>query len=174
MVDEFLALAYHQSRGLPVVIARLFNTVGPRQIGRYGMVVPRFVKQALAGDPITVFGDGRQSRCFCDVSDTVRALADLAGHPDAVGRVFNVGSSEETTILALAERVKTATGSRSPIQLIPYDQAYAPGFEDMRRRVPDTSRIQRLCGWRPRLTLDDILTRMTDHIMLNDNLMSSG
>ncbi len=172
MVDEFLALAYHQSRGLPVVIARLFNTVGPRQIGRYGMVVPRFVKQALAGEPITVFGDGQQSRCFCDVSDTVRALADLASHPDAVGQVFNVGSTEEVNILQLAERVKTATGSRSTIELIPYDQAYAPGFEDMRRRVPDTSRIQRLCGWQPRLSLDDILTRMTDHMLLTDNSMS--
>jgi UDP-glucose 4-epimerase len=166
MVDEFLALAYHQSRGLPVVIARLFNTVGPRQTGRYGMVVPRFVKQALAGEPITVYGDGQQSRCFCDVSDTVRALVDLAQLTDAVGRVFNVGSAEETTIMALAERVKEATGSRSSIQLIPYDQAYAPGFEDMRRRVPDTSHIERLCGWQASLSLDDILARMISHLQL--------
>ena len=158
MVDEFLALAYHQSRGLPVVIARLFNTVGPRQTGRYGMVIPRFVKQALAGEPITVFGDGRQSRCFCDVSDTVRALVDLASHPQAIGRVFNVGSTDEVTILDLAERVKGITGSASAIQLIPYDQAYAPGFEDMRRRVPDISRIHALTGWRPQRTLDEILT----------------
>lgn len=158
MVDEFLALAYHQSRGLPVVIARLFNTVGPRQTGRYGMVIPRFVKQALAGDPITVFGDGRQSRCFCDVSDTVRALVDLASHPQAIGRVFNVGSTDEVAILDLAERVKGITGSDSAIQLIPYDQAYAPGFEDMRRRVPDISRIHALTGWRPQRTLDEILT----------------
>jgi len=158
MVDEFLALAYHQSRGLPVVIARLFNTVGPRQTGRYGMVIPRFVKQALAGDPITVFGDGRQSRCFCDVSDTVTALVDLAHHPQAIGRVFNVGSTDEVTILDLAERVKVITGSRSTIQLIPYDQAYAPGFEDMRRRVPDITRIQALIGWQPQRNLDEILT----------------
>ena len=161
MVDEFLALAYHQSRGLPVVIARLFNTVGPRQTGRYGMVVPRFVKQALAGEPITVFGDGRQSRCFCDVSDTVRALIDLASHTGAVGRVFNVGSTEEVTILDLAERVKAITGSDSTIQLIPYDQAYAPGFEDMRRRVPDITRLHSLIGWRPQRNLDAILTDVT-------------
>jgi len=158
MVDEFLALAYHQSRGLPVVIARLFNTVGPRQTGRYGMVIPRFVNQALAGDPITVFGDGRQSRCFCDVSDTVRALVDLASHPQAIGRAFNVGSTDEVAILDLAERVKGITGSDSAIQLIPYDQAYAPGFEDMRRRVPDISRIHALTGWRPQRILDEILT----------------
>lgn len=157
MVDEFLALAYHQSRDLPVVIVRLFNTVGPRQTGRYGMVIPRFIKQALAGEPITVFGDGGQSRCFCDVSDTVRALIGLVGHNDAVGRVFNVGSTEEITILDLAERVRMITGSHSPIQLIPYDQAYAPGFEDMRRRVPDITRIHSLIGWRPQRDLDAIL-----------------
>ncbi len=161
MVDEFLALAYHSSRNLPVVIARLFNTVGPRQTGRYGMVIPRFVSQALAGEPITVFGDGQQSRCFCDVSDSVRALVALAGHEAAVGKVFNVGSSEEVSILQLAERVKTTTGSDSNIQLIPYDQAYAPGFEDMRRRVPDTTRIHSLCGWQPHLSLDETLARMT-------------
>jgi UDP-glucose 4-epimerase len=157
MVDEFLALAYHQSRDLPVVIVRLFNTVGPRQTGRYGMVIPRFVKQALADEPITVFGDGRQSRCFCDVSDTVRALISLVGRDDAVGRVFNVGSTEEITILDLAERVRMITGSHSSIQLIPYDQAYAPGFEDMRRRVPDITRIHSLIGWRPQRNLDAIL-----------------
>ncbi len=143
------------------MIARLFNTVGPRQTGRYGMVIPRFVSQALAGEPITVFGDGQQSRCFCDVSDSVRALVALAGHEAAVGKVFNVGSSEEVSILQLAERVKTTTGSDSNIQLIPYDQAYAPGFEDMRRRVPDTTRIHSLCGWQPHLSLDETLARMT-------------
>ncbi len=163
MVDEFLSLAYHSTRNLPVVIARLFNTVGPRQTGRYGMVIPRFVNQALAGEPITVFGDGQQSRCFCDVSDTVRALVALTSHEDAVGKVFNIGSNEEVSIMELAERVKLAADSDSDIRLIPYDQAYAPGFEDMRRRVPDTSRIRNLCGWQPRLSLDETLARMNDY-----------
>lgn len=160
MVDEFLALAYYREKGLPVVIARLFNTVGPRQTGRYGMVIPRFVSQALRGLPLTVYGDGRQSRCFCDVSDTVRALMGLAEHPDAVGRVFNVGSTDEITIRDLAERVLVVTGSGSPIHFVPYDQAYAPGFEDMARRVPDTSRIEALLGWRPQVPLDTILSRV--------------
>ncbi len=160
MVDEFLALAYHREKDLPVVIARLFNTVGPRQRGRYGMVIPRFVEQALRGEPITVYGDGLQSRCFCDVSDVVRAFMGLIEHPQAVGRVFNVGSTEEITILDLARRVKAVTGSASPIEFIPYDQAYAPGFEDMRRRVPDTGRIRALLGWEPRVSLDEILARV--------------
>ena len=162
MVDEFLALAYHQKFDLPVVIARLFNTVGPRQTGRYGMVVPRFVKQALAADPITVYGDGSQSRCFCDVSDTVRALAALLENEEAVGQIFNVGSTEEISILDLAKRVKMLLNSNSPIHFIPYEQAYAPGFEDMQRRAPDTTRINRLTGWQPRLHLDDILQRVAD------------
>jgi UDP-glucose 4-epimerase len=161
MVDEFLALAYFQKHDLPVVVARLFNTVGPRQIGRYGMVVPRFVRQALASEPITVYGDGSQSRCFCDVSDTVRALVTLLTHPQAVGQVFNVGSTEEVTILELAQRVKSVTGSDSPISFVPYDEAYAPGFEDMQRRVPDTTRIRSLTGWQPRHDLDSILRRVT-------------
>ncbi len=160
MVDEFLALAYHQKYDLPVVIARLFNTVGPRQTGRYGMVVPRFVRQALAGEPITVYGDGSQSRCFCDVSDTVRALKALLSHEEAVGKVFNVGSTEEVTILELAQRVKALTGSDSSIRFVPYAEAYAPGFEDMQRRVPDTTRIQSVTGWRPRHDLDAILQRV--------------
>lgn len=160
MVDEFLALAYHREYGLPTVVARFFNTVGPRQSGRYGMVVPRFVSQAIRGEPLTVYGDGKQSRCFCDVSDTVRAITGLIAHPDAVGRVFNVGSTEEITIMELAKRVKTSTGSHSPIQLIPYSEAYAPGFEDMRRRVPDTTRIEQLLDWQPRLSLDDTLQRV--------------
>lgn len=160
MVDEFLALAYHAEKALPVVIARLFNTVGPRQRGRYGMVIPRFVAQALANEPLTVYGDGQQTRCFCDVSDTVRALIGLAEQEAAVGRVFNVGASEEVSILDLAQRVKAATGSQSPIRLIPYDQAYAPGFEDMRRRVPDTARVQQLLGWQPQIPLDEILQRV--------------
>ena len=162
MVDEFLGLAYYQKYDLPVVIARLFNTVGPRQIGRYGMVVPRFVSQALAGDPITVYGDGSQSRCFCDVSDTVRALEALLEHEEAPGKVFNIGSTEEISILDLARRVKSMLNSDSPIQFIPYEQAYAPGFEDMQRRVPDITRIQSLTGWRPLLSLDEILRRVAD------------
>lgn len=162
MVDEFLGLAYFQKYDLPVVIARLFNTVGPRQTGRYGMVIPRFVGQALRNEPITVYGDGSQSRCFCDVSDTVRALEALLEQKEAVGRVFNVGSTEEISILELARRVKSRLNSDSPIQFIPYDQAYAPGFEDMQRRVPDITRIHALLGWRPRLNLDDILQRVAD------------
>jgi UDP-glucose 4-epimerase len=160
MIDEFLALAYHQKYGLPVVIARLFNTVGPRQTGRYGMVVPRFVQQALANEPITVYGDGSQSRCFCDVSDTVRALESLLETEEAVGKIFNVGSTTEISILELAQRIKTLLASDSPIHFIPYEQAYAPGFEDMQRRVPDTTRIEQLTGWRPRYSLDDILKRV--------------
>ncbi len=160
MVDEFLALAYHRKNDLPVVVARLFNTVGPRQTGRYGMVVPRFVGQALAGEPITVYGDGSQSRCFCDVSDTVRALEALLLNDRAVGRVFNVGATEEVTILELAERVRKLTGSASPITFVPYDEAYAPGFEDMQRRVPDTTRIRTVTGWQPRHDLDTILQRV--------------
>ncbi len=162
MVDEFLGLAYFQKYDLPVVIARLFNTVGPRQTGRYGMVIPRFVGQALRNEPITVYGDGSQSRCFCDVSDTVRALEALLEQKEAVGKVFNVGSTEEISILELARRVKSRLNSDSPIQFIPYDQAYAPGFEDMQRRVPDITRIHALLGWRPRLNLDDILQRVAD------------
>ncbi|MEZ4561096.1 MAG: GDP-mannose 4,6-dehydratase [Caldilineaceae bacterium] len=152
MVDEFLALAYHQEHGLPVVVFRLFNTVGPRQTGRYGMVIPRFVRQALAGEPLTVYGDGSQSRCFCNVADSVRAIVGLADAPDAVGRVFNIGSTEEVSILELAQRTialarGSADGWQQRVNFIPYDQAYAPGFEDMQRRVPDISRIGRLIGW---------------------------
>jgi UDP-glucose 4-epimerase len=157
MVDEFLALAYQQEYGLDVVPFRLFNTVGPRQTGRYGMVVPRFVRQALRGEQITVYGDGRQRRCFCDARDVVKALAELAHHPQAPGHVYNIGSTEEVSIMELAERVKTLTGSKTPIATIPYEQAYAPGFEDMLRRVPDTARIQELIGWQATRSLDDIL-----------------
>jgi nucleoside-diphosphate-sugar epimerase len=157
MLNEFLALGYHQESALPVVVFRLFNTIGTRQRGRYGMVVPRFVRQAVTGEPITVFGDGRQARCFCDVRDVVRAIAGLALHPDAIGRVFNIGSTEETTIRQLAERVKTLTRTRSPIVAVPYDEAYGPGFEDMIRRVPDTTRIRSLLGWQPRYRLQDTL-----------------
>jgi len=157
MVDEFLALAYRDEYGLEVVPVRLFNTVGPRQTGRYGMVIPRFVGQALAGEPITVYGDGQQSRCFCAVSDVVAALIGLSTEPAAPGRVYNVGSEEETTIMALAELVRELNGSRSPIVTIPYAEAYAPGFEDMQRRVPDTSRVRALLGWQPRLSLQETL-----------------
>jgi UDP-glucose 4-epimerase len=164
MVDEFLGLAYYREHGLPVVPFRLFNTTGPRQSGRYGMVVPRFVGQALRGDPITIFGDGNQSRCFCDIDDVVRAIVGLGEHPGAPGRVFNVGGHEEVTVRELAERVKRITGSRSEIVRIPYAEAYAPGFEDMQRRVPDTTRIHDLLGWSPTVSLDGILERMRDHL----------
>lgn len=157
MVDEFLALAYYREFGLQVIPFRLFNTVGLRQIGRYGMVIPRFVQQALHNQPLTVFGDGQQQRCFCDVRDAVRAINDLSGHESAIGRVYNIGSTEEISILSLAQRVIDLTESGSGIEMIPYDQAYAPGFEDMRRRVPDTSRIYDLIGWQPQYALDDSL-----------------
>ncbi len=147
-IDEFLALAYHRQRGLPVVIGRLFNTVGPRQTGQYGMVVPRFVEQALAGEPITVYGDGEQARCFCHVRDVIPAVAALTSEPKAEGGIFNIGSTDCITINALAERVKTVTASRSEIVHIPYAQAYEAGFEDMRVRVPDISRVTSLIGFR--------------------------
>ncbi|MBM4460848.1 MAG: SDR family NAD(P)-dependent oxidoreductase [Chloroflexi bacterium] len=162
-MDEFLALAYHKQRGLPVVICRFFNTIGPRQTGRYGMVVPRFVRQALAGEPLTVYGTGQQSRCFADVADVVWAVQRLASHPDAEGQVFNLGSTHEITILELARRVIALTGSRSEIVLMPYEEAYEPGFEDMQRRVPDISRAARLIGYQPRRTLDETLNRIIAH-----------
>jgi UDP-glucose 4-epimerase len=164
MVDEFLALAYHREKGLPVIVVRLFNTVGPRQTGRYGMVIPRFVSQALRNEPITVYGDGTQSRCFCDVSDVVLALIGLAEHPEAVGKVYNIGSSEEVCIRDLAAQAKQVTDSTSDIALIPYTEAYAPNFEDMHRRVPDTGRIESLLGWRPRFSLAQILVRVRDSL----------
>jgi UDP-glucose 4-epimerase len=164
LIDEFLALAYFKEKKLPVVIVRLFNTVGPRQTGQYGMVVPTFVQQALAGRPITVFGDGTQSRSFTYVGDVVDALIALAQEPRAIGEVFNIGNSGEVTIQALAEKVKQMTGSQSPIQLVPYDEAYEAGFEDMPRRVPDISKIQALIGYKPKLALDAILQRVVDHM----------
>lgn len=156
-MDEFLALAYFKQHSLPVVIMRFFNTIGPRQTGRYGMVVPRFVRQALLNQPITVYGDGQQSRCFTSVKDVVRAVIGLAEAPQAVGQVFNIGSQEEVTIEELARRTIALTGSRSEIVFIPYDQAYEQGFEDMRRRVPDISRIKSVIGWEPQISLDGIL-----------------
>jgi UDP-glucose 4-epimerase len=158
MLDEFLALAYAREFRLPVVIFRLFNTIGPRQSGRYGMVVPRFIEQALAGEPITVFGDGRQSRCFCDVRDAVAAIAGLARRPDAVGRVFNIGATEEITMRDLAGRIRALARSLSPVIHIPYSDAYGPGFEDMARRVPDTTRIRSLLGWQPQHSLTETLS----------------
>jgi UDP-glucose 4-epimerase len=161
-IDEFLALAYCREKRLPVIIVRLFNTVGPRQTGRYGMVVPTFVGQALEGRPLTVYGDGTQSRSFTFVGDVVRALMALADEPRAVGQVFNIGNGHEITIRALAERVKALTGSASPIVTIPYDQAYEAGFEDMPRRVPDISKIRALVGYEPKVQLDEILRAVID------------
>lgn len=157
LLDEFLALAYHKERDLPVIIARLFNTVGPRQTGRYGMVLPRFVRAALRDVPLRVYGDGQQTRCFCYVGDTVRALIALLDHPGAVGKIFNVGNPQEVSILELAQRVVCLARSSSPIVLVPYEHAYEAGFEDMRRRVPDISRLAALTGFRPTLDLDDII-----------------
>jgi len=159
-IDEFLGLAYFHQYGLPVVIMRFFNTVGPRQTGRYGMVLPRFVRQALMGEPITIYGDGEQSRCFADVADIIDATVQLASNPRAVGQVFNIGSTEEVTIRLLAEKVIAATGSQSKIVYVPYEEAYAPGFEDMRRRVPDLEKIHQLIGYKPRYTLDETLERV--------------
>ncbi|HYT65041.1 MAG TPA: GDP-mannose 4,6-dehydratase [Vicinamibacterales bacterium] len=160
MIVEFLALAYWKERKLPVIVVRLFNTVGPRQTGQYGMVVPNFVRQALAGEPITVFGDGTQSRSFTYVGDVVRAMVALINEPRAVGQVFNIGNGVEISIADLATRIKELTGSRSSIVTIPYDQAYEAGFEDMPRRVPDISKIRALVGYEPTVQLDEILTRV--------------
>jgi UDP-glucose 4-epimerase len=156
-IDEFLALAYWKERGLPTVIGRMFNTVGPRQTGRYGMVIPSFVRQAIAGQPIRVFGDGTQSRCFCHVHDVVRALAGLMERDDLYGQVFNIGSESEITIRALATRVRDLVGGDAPITYVPYDEAYEEGFEDMQRRVPDITKIQSVLGWEPTKSLDEIV-----------------
>jgi len=163
LLDEFLALAYWKERKLPIVIVRLFNTVGPRQTGQYGMVLPTFVRQAIAGLPITVFGDGRQTRSFTYVGDVVDALVKLVDEPRAIGEVFNIGNTGEVSIRDLAERVKKLAGSTSPIQYVPYDQAYEAGFEDMPRRVPDISKIRALIGYEPKLELDDIIRTVLEH-----------
>lgn len=162
-IDEFLALAYWKERGLPVVIGRFFNTVGPRQTDRYGMVVPTFIRQALAGAPITVYGDGEQSRCFGYVGDVVNAIVALMETPDAVGEIFNIGNDEEITIRGLAERVKTITDSPSAVELIPYEKAYNKEFEDMRRRVPDLSKIRATIGYEPVMDTDDIIHAVVDY-----------
>jgi UDP-glucose 4-epimerase len=163
LIDEFLALAYWKERKLPVIIVRLFNTVGPRQTGQYGMVIPNFVRQALAGQPITVFGDGTQSRSFTYVGDVVRAMVALIDEPRAVGQVFNIGNGREISIGELAERVRSLAGSTSDIVRIPYEQAYEAGFEDMPRRVPDIGKIGALIGYTPTVELDEILTRVVEY-----------
>jgi UDP-glucose 4-epimerase len=160
-IDEFLAIAYWKERQLPSIVVRLFNTVGPRQTGRYGMVVPRFVRQAQANEPITIYGDGTQSRCFCHVADVVSALSGLMRCEMAFGEVVNVGSQEEVSIAELAQRVIDLTGSRSDVSFIPFEEAYAGGFEDMHRRIPDTSKVHDLIGWRPMRTLDDVIRDVT-------------
>jgi len=162
-IDEFLALAYWKERQLPVIVVRFFNTVGPRQTGQYGMVIPNFVRQALAGEPLTVFGDGTQSRSFTHVADVVQALLKLVREPRAIGQVINVGTTGEISILKLAERVRELSGSKSAIKLVPYDEAYESGFEDMPRRVPDLSKITALIGYKPRFTLDDILSQVIEY-----------
>jgi len=161
-IDEFLALAYWREKKLPTVVVRLFNTVGPRQTGQYGMVIPTFVKQALAGRPITVYGNGKQSRCFCFVGDVIGALMKLMDDPKAVGEVFNVGSNQEISIMDLAKKVKVLTKSNSEIVLVPYDEAYEEGFEDMPRRVPDISKVNKQVGFHPQMDLDGILKSVID------------
>ena len=156
-IDEILAYTYWREKGLETVIIRLFNTVGPRQTGSYGMVVPRFVGQALRNQPVTIFGDGSQTRCFCHVSDVVGALVSLSEHPDAFGKVFNLGGAEEISIGDLAERIIELVGSQSELEYIPYDDAYEEGFEDMARRVPNTTRANQLVGFEPSVGLDDII-----------------
>lgn len=161
-LDEWLALAYGREKGVPVVITRFFNTVGPRQTGRYGMVLPTFARQALAGEPLTVFGPGTQARCFSHVKDVVEAVVRLIQTPEAVGQVFNVGSDREVTMLQLAEMVRDAAGSSSPIVKVPYSEAYPPGFEDMQRRVPDVSKLERVIGFRPTTPLETIVADVVE------------
>jgi UDP-glucose 4-epimerase len=174
-VDEILAFAYHKERGLPTVVVRLFNTVGPRQSPAYGMVIPRLVRQALAGEPLTVYGDGTQTRCFCHVDDVVDALLRLLDHPAAEGDVFNIGSTEEISILDLAKRVKARTRSASDIDLVVYDKAYESGFEDMARRVPDIGKVMALTGWAPTRDLNEILDEMiADAAQEDENAAFAG
>jgi UDP-glucose 4-epimerase len=162
-LDECLALAYWKERKLPTVVGRLFNTVGPRQTGRYGMVIPRFVRQALAGQPLTVYGDGTQRRVFCHVRDVTQVLADLMERDDVYGEVFNIGGSEEVSIAELAELVRAIAASPSEVVTVPYDDAYEPGFEDMSRRVPNVEKIRSYTGWQPQLSLNDIITDVVEH-----------
>jgi len=171
-LDEFLALSYWKEKKQPVIVVRFFNTVGPRQTGRYGMVLPNFVKRALDGEPIEVYGNGQQSRCFCDVRDTVEALLRLMPLDRAVGEVINIGNTEEVTIENLAKIVKHRTGSDSPIQFVPYDKAYEPGFEDMMRRVPSIEKLHALTGFRPQTNLADIIDRVSAYFRQREGLLS--
>ena len=171
-LDEFLALSYWKEKKQPVIVVRFFNTVGPRQTGRYGMVLPNFVKRALDGDPIEVYGNGQQSRCFCDVRDTVEALLRLMPLDRAVGEVINIGNTEEVTIENLAKIVKHRTGSDSPIQFVPYDKAYEPGFEDMMRRVPSIEKLHALTAFRPQTSLADIIDRVSAYFRQKEGLLS--
>jgi UDP-glucose 4-epimerase len=173
-LDEFLGLAYYREKKLPVIVSRFFNTIGPRQTGRYGMVVPNFVRQAMAGKPITVFGDGKQSRCFCHVGDVVQALLKLVATPKAVGEVFNIGSTEEITIEGLAKLVKQRVKSNSEIRYIPYEQAYEEGFEDMLRRVPSIEKISKCIGWRATTPLDATIDSIAQYFEERDKQLTSG
>lgn len=173
-LDEFLGLAYWREKKLPVIIGRFFNTIGPRQTGRYGMVVPTFVRQALDGKPITVYGTGKQSRCFCHVGDVVRALLKLVESSQAVGQVFNIGGTEEISIEGLAQLVKQRVASNSEIRYIPYDQAYEEGFEDMLRRVPSIDKISKCVGWRPVISLDATIDSIAQHIEARENQLPLG
>jgi len=173
-VDEILAYTYWKEKGLPTIIVRLFNTVGPRQIGHYGMVIPRFVQQALQGEPLTVYGNGKQSRCFLHVRDAVRGISDLMQRSETVGEVFNLGSQEEISIQDLAQRVIALTGSSSKLEFIPYDKAYEEGFEDMARRVPDISKANRFIGFSPTMQLDDILKSVIEYCRKESPMVSKG
>ncbi|MDR3580282.1 MAG: GDP-mannose 4,6-dehydratase [Oryzomonas sp.] len=165
MLDESLAFAYGTEYGLPVVLFRLFNTVGPRQTGHYGMVIPTFMQQAIKGEPITVFGDGTQQRCFCDVSDVVRAIVGFIHNPAAIGQLFNIGGNQEVSMIELAEKVIKIAQSKSEIKMVPYSEAFGSGFEDMQRRVPNTEKIFNLLNWKPTLTLDQILVNVRDSLL---------
>jgi UDP-glucose 4-epimerase len=173
-LDEFLALSYWKEKKQPVIVARFFNTVGPRQTGRYGMVLPNFVSQALKGSPITIFGSGKQSRCFCDVRDCVEAMLRLMENDNAVGEVVNVGTDREITVEGLAQIVKERTGSASPVTYIPYDQAYEPGFEDMMRRVPCLDKLERLTGFRPATSLEEIVDRVAKYFEQRQDLVGTA
>jgi UDP-glucose 4-epimerase len=173
-LDEFLALSYWKEKKLPVIVARFFNTVGPRQTGRYGMVLPNFVKRALDNDAIEVYGDGTQSRCFCDVRDTVEALLRLIPNHKAIGEVVNIGNTEEVTIETLANIVKQRTNSSSPVKFVPYDQAYEPGFEDMMRRVPSNDKLHGLTGFRPQTSLADIIDRVSAYFRQKDGPLAAA
>jgi len=168
-IDEFLSLAYFKEKKLPIVIVRLFNTIGPRQSSQYGMVVPRFIKAAIHNQPIHVYGDGSQSRCFCYVIEVVDALITLANHPEALGQIFNVGSNEEITIMELAERVITVTSSQSEIVKVPYTEAYEPGFEDMARRVPDLTKVKHLIGFEPKVKLVEVIRYIYEYFLKRAN-----